>query len=131
SIQSVPQANQWEQRITILTSRHFYRNLSGNWSPPKKPRIGCQRKLKLDESCESQILQFHMDVTRSVQVVLEEILLEKGRYFYSRIPVENLCMAGHCKSWGLLRHLFVRPAARDAGGAIGAAAVAHVQITGS
>ena len=31
---------------------------------------------------ESEILPFHMDVARSVQVVLEEILLEKLRYLH-------------------------------------------------
>src|SRR5207302_9460064 len=43
---------------------------------------------------ESEILQFHMDIARSVQFVLEEILLEKVRYLHTEAPSENLCMAG-------------------------------------
>ncbi len=89
---------------------------------------------------ESEILQFHMDVAKSVQVVLEEILLEKIRYLYGKVPSENLCMAGgvalnvvansRCMAEGPFQRLFVQPAAGDAGGALGAAAVAHVRRTG-
>ncbi len=89
---------------------------------------------------ESEITQFHMDVAKSVQVVLEEILLEKIRYLHSRVPSENLCMAGgvalnvvansRCLREGPFKRLFVQPAAGDAGGSVGAAAVAHVRSTG-
>ncbi|HEY6350081.1 MAG TPA: carbamoyltransferase [Candidatus Angelobacter sp.] len=91
-------------------------------------------------SPESQIEQFHMDVARSVQVVLEEVLLDKIRYLHSRVPSENLCMAGgvalnvvangRCLKEGPFQRLFVQPAAGDAGGSVGAAAMAHVRITG-
>ena len=90
---------------------------------------------------ESEIEQFHLDVARSVQVVLEEIMLEKTKYLYSRFPSENLCMAGgvalnvvansRCLREGPFKRLFVQPAAGDAGGALGAAAIAHVRVTGS
>jgi carbamoyltransferase len=89
---------------------------------------------------ESEILQFHMDVARSVQVVLEEILLEKVRYLHSKVPSENLCMAGgvalnvvanrRCLAEGPFQRLFVQPAAGDAGCSVGAAAMAHVRRTG-
>ena len=89
---------------------------------------------------ESEILPFHMDVARSVQVVLEEILLEKTRYLHARFPSDNLCMAGgvalnvvangRCLAEGPFKRLFVQPAAGDAGGAVGAAAVAHRRVTG-
>jgi carbamoyltransferase len=89
---------------------------------------------------ESEITQFHMDVARSAQAVLEEVMLEKVRYLHSKAPSENLCMAGgvalnvvansRCLKEGPFQHMFVQPAAGDAGGAIGAAAVAHVRITG-
>jgi carbamoyltransferase len=87
---------------------------------------------------ESEIEQFHMDVARSVQVVLEDILLEKVKYLHSRVPSENLCMAGgvalnvvanrRCLNEGPFRRLFVQPAAGDAGGAVGAAAAAHFRF---
>ena len=90
---------------------------------------------------ESDLTQFHMDIAKSVQVVLEEILLEKTRYLHSRYPSENLCMAGgvalnvvangRCLREGPFKRLFVQPAAGDAGGSVGAAALAHVRMTGS
>ncbi|MBZ5521517.1 MAG: carbamoyltransferase, partial [Acidobacteriia bacterium] len=89
---------------------------------------------------ESELTQFHMDVARSVQVVLEEVLLEKVRYLHSKAPSENLCMAGgvalnvvansRCLREGPFKRLFVQPAAGDAGGSVGAAATAHVRATG-
>jgi carbamoyltransferase len=90
---------------------------------------------------ESPLSAFHMDVAASVQVVLQDILLEKVKYLYSRHPSENLCMAGgvalnvvanaHCRRNGPFENLFVQPAAGDAGSALGAAAVAHLRLTGA
>ena len=89
---------------------------------------------------ESELTQFHMDVARSAQVVLEEIMLEKTRYLHTKVPSENLCMAGgvslnvvangRCLREGPYKRLFVQPAAGDAGGSVGAAAMAHVRMTG-
>jgi carbamoyltransferase len=88
----------------------------------------------------SEILPFHQDVARSAQLVLEEILLEKIRYLYNRAPSENLCLAGgvalNCVAnsrilkEGPFKRLFVQPAAGDAGGALGAAALAYVRARG-
>ena len=90
---------------------------------------------------ESEITQYHMDVAKSAQVVLEEILLEKTRYLHSQYPSDNLCMAGgvalnvvangRCLREGPFKQLFVQPAAGDAGGSVGAAALAHVRFTGN
>jgi carbamoyltransferase len=89
---------------------------------------------------ESELTQFHMDVARSAQVVLEEIMLEKTRYLHEKYPSENLCMAGgvslnvvangRCLREGPFKRLFVQPAAGDAGGSVGAAAMAHAKVTG-
>jgi carbamoyltransferase len=89
---------------------------------------------------ESELAQFHMDVARSAQVVLEEIMLEKTRYLHTKFPSENLCMAGgvslnvvansRCLKEGPFKRLFVQPAAGDAGGSVGAAAMAHARLTG-
>ena len=89
---------------------------------------------------ESELTQYHMDVAKSAQVVLEEILLEKTRYLHSKHPSDNLCMAGgvalnvvangRCLREGPFKNLFVQPAAGDAGGSVGAAALAHVRVTG-
>lgn len=89
---------------------------------------------------ESEIAQTHQDVARSLQVVLEEMLLDKVRYLHTLVPSDNLCLAGgvalNCVANrrlhrdGPFRHLFVQPAAGDSGSALGAAALAHVERTG-
>ena len=89
---------------------------------------------------ESAILQVHCDIARSLQVVLEEILLSKVAYLHGKVPSENLCMAGgvalNCVSNtrilkdGPFKRLFIQPAAGDSGGAVGAAAVAQVRLSG-
>ncbi|AXY74559.1 carbamoyltransferase [Paraflavitalea soli] len=89
---------------------------------------------------DSSMDQFHKDVAKSIQVALEEILLQKVNYLHKKTNTNNLCMAGgvalNCVANGqILRkgpfeNLFVQPAANDAGGAIGAAALAHIEITG-
>ena len=89
---------------------------------------------------ESELTQYHMDVACSTQVVLEEIMLEKTRYLHTKFPSDNLCMAGgvalnvvangKCLRKGPFKRLFVQPAAGDAGGSVGAAAMAHARLTG-
>ncbi len=88
---------------------------------------------------ESEIAQFHEDVASSLQKALEEILLEKVRYLHDRYPSNHLCMAGgvalNCVANGRIlrdgpfKRLFVQPAASDAGGALGAAAIAWSRHT--
>ncbi len=92
-------------------------------------------------AAESDIQQFHQDVAKSLQVVLEEILIGKARWLHGRFPSQNLCMAGgvalncvangHVLKDGPFERLFVQPAAGDAGGSVGAAALAHVAKTGA
>jgi carbamoyltransferase len=89
---------------------------------------------------ESELLACHQDVARSLQSVLEEILLAKAAYLHEKVPSRHLCMAGgvalNCVANGrILREspfaeLFVQPAASDAGGCLGAAALAHVRLSG-
>lgn len=88
-----------------------------------------------------EINTFHQDVARSTQVVLEEVLLDKVRYLHEHVDTDALCMAGgvalNCVansavlSRGPFRRLFVQPAAGDAGGAVGAAALAHRALDGA
>jgi carbamoyltransferase len=90
---------------------------------------------------ESELDQFTKDLARSLQVVLEEILLAKVAHLHTRVPSDHLCLAGgvalNCVAVerivreGPFRHVFVQPASSDAGGALGAAALAHVRLTGT
>ncbi len=89
----------------------------------------------------AEIEPCHRDVACSLQLVLEEILLEKAAYLHRRTGTADLCLAGgvalNCVANGRLRRegpferLFVQPAAGDAGGCLGAAALGHRQITGA
>ena len=86
----------------------------------------------------SEIHDYHKNLACSLQFVLEEILLEKANYLHERTGTENLCMAGgvalNCVANsrilrdGPFRNMFVQPAAGDAGGCLGAAALAHRKI---
>jgi len=90
---------------------------------------------------ESPITIFHKDVARSLQLVLEETLVEKAKYLYEKTGSENLCMSGgvalNCVANARIlnespfKRLFVQPAAGDAGTCLGAAALAHINLTGS
>jgi carbamoyltransferase len=89
---------------------------------------------------ESKVAPFHMDMARSLQVVLEEVLLEKARYLHGATGSENLCMAGgvalNCVAnsrilrEGPFKRLFVQPASGDAGSSLGAAVLAHMRLAG-
>lgn len=89
---------------------------------------------------ESEFDNFHYDVAKSLQVLLERMLIEKAAYLYEQSDSENLCMAGgvalNCVANGKIlkgtkfKKMFVQPASNDAGGALGAAALAHAELTG-
>lgn len=83
----------------------------------------------------------HTDLARSLQIVLEEVLLAKVRHLHEATGNPRLCYAGgvalNCvanariRTDGPFESIFVQPAAGDAGGSIGAAAIAHHRLTGS
>ncbi len=89
---------------------------------------------------ETAIAQREMDLAASIQVVTEEVVMRLARTLQSETGEENLCLAGgvalNCVSNGkLIRHgpfknVWVQPAAGDAGGAAGAAAVAWYEYDG-
>jgi carbamoyltransferase len=80
---------------------------------------------------ESDITKREMDLARSIQEVIEEIVLRMARHAHNVTGERNACLAGgvalNCVSNGrLLREgpferIWVQPAAGDAGGALGAA----------
>lgn len=93
-------------------------------APPRKP--------------EAPLTQRDMDLARSTQVVVEEVLLKLARTLHERTGSENLCMAGgvalNCVANGRLlregpfKNIWVQPAAGDAGAAIGAAMEAYFRL---
>ena len=111
--------------FTSFNRMHSDEMLSLFGHPPRQPR--------------TEILDFHKDLARSLQYVLEEILMDKLQYLHQLTGSENLCMAGgvalNCvangriKREGPFKRMFVQPAAGDSGGALGAAAIAHKRRT--
>ena len=89
---------------------------------------------------ESEITQREMDLARSVQVVTEEIVLKLASTIHSETGLDNLCLAGgvalNCVANGRLtregpfEHIWIQPAAGDAGGAVGAALAVWHQYLG-
>jgi carbamoyltransferase len=87
------------------------------------------------------LLQQHMDIAASVQVVLEEAVLAITRGLAAEYGRKNLCLAGgvalNCVANGkILRdgrfeRIWVQPAAGDAGGAVGAALAAYYTTNGA
>jgi len=84
---------------------------------------------------EQRLTQREMDLAASIQAVTEEVVLKLAEGIRKESGEKNLCLAGgvalNCVANGkLLRaktfeRLWLQPAAGDAGGALGAALVAH------
>ncbi len=86
-------------------------------------------------SPEQKLEQVHMDLAASVQAVTEEAVLRLARQAVKVTGIPDLVLAGgvalNCVAngkllrSGIVRNLWVQPAAGDAGGALGAALAAH------
>ncbi|MDG2243550.1 MAG: carbamoyltransferase [Rhodospirillaceae bacterium] len=101
-----------------MTNRRFDSLFGG---PPRDP--------------ETAIGQREMDLAASIQSVTEEVVLRLARGIKKDTGAANLCLAGgvalNCvangkiQSEGIFDRLWIQPAAGDAGGALGAALIAH------
>ena len=101
-----------------MTNHRFAELFDG---PPRKP--------------ESALTQREMDLARSVQEVTEDIMLRMAGHVKKATDQKNLCLAGgvalNCVGngkilrSGLFENIWIQPAAGDAGGALGAALIAH------
>ena len=84
---------------------------------------------------ESVLTQREMNLAASIQVVVEEVVLKLAKGVAKTTGEKNLCLAGgvalNCVANGKLlkekvfEHLWIQPAAGDAGGALGAALGAY------
>lgn len=101
-----------------MTNEKFAQLFDG---PPREP--------------ETLLTQRELDLARSIQVVTEDIVLKLTRHIQRSTGEKNLCMAGgvalNCVAngkllqTGLFEDIWIQPAAGDAGGALGAAYLAH------
>ncbi len=97
-----------------MTSPKFARLFGG---PPRQP--------------ESPLTEREMDLAASIQVVIEQIMLRMATHVHALTGLNQLCLAGgvalNCVANGrILRegpfeHVWIQPAAGDAGGALGVA----------
>lgn len=84
-------------------------------------------------TAETKISQREMDIAASIQKVTEEVVLRLARTLHKETGMDNLCLAGgvalNCVANGRIeregpfKNIWIQPAAGDAGGALGAAAV--------
>lgn len=80
---------------------------------------------------ETPLTQREMDLARSIQEVVEEVMLRQTRFLHKESGLNNLCLAGgvalNCVGNGRVlregpfKNLWIQPASGDAGGALGAA----------
>ena len=90
---------------------------------------------------EGPLEDFHKDVARSVQEIVNEVMVKQATALHAETGMKNLCMAGgvalNCVANGhVLREtpferVFVQPAAGDAGGALGVALWIHCMVLGN
>jgi len=100
-----------------MTNDKFSRLFGG---PPRAP--------------EEPLTQREMDLAKSIQVVVEEVILRLARGIHREFKQDYLCLAGgvalNCVANGRLlregpfKDIWIQPAAGDAGGALGAAFIA-------
>jgi len=103
-----------------MTNERFNSLFGG---PPRKPEVW--------------LTQREMDLAASIQEVTEEIVRRLTRTLVTETGMKNLCLAGgvalNCVANGkvlrdgLVRDIWIQPAAGDAGGAVGAALAAYHQ----
>jgi len=106
-----------------MTNSRFHKLFGG---PPREP--------------EGELTRRDLDIARSIQEVVEEIVLRMARHAAALTGERRACLAGgvalNCVANGrLLREgifedLWVQPAAGDAGGAVGAALYGWHQVRG-
>ncbi|MBN93867.1 MAG: hypothetical protein CL928_07300 [Deltaproteobacteria bacterium] len=90
---------------------------------------------------EGPMEDFHKDIARSLQEVLNDVMVRQANALHEETGLSNLCMAGgvalNCVANGhILREtpferLFIQPAAGDAGGALGVALWIHCMVLGN
>jgi len=83
---------------------------------------------------------YYADVAASIQVVIEEALLQMAQHAYQETGLTRLCMAGgvalnSVANGRILREtpfeeIYIQPAAGDGGGAVGAALYAYHMVLG-
>ncbi|MBV9010394.1 MAG: carbamoyltransferase [Verrucomicrobia bacterium] len=133
-------------RLNLRYFRHHTDNVSYSWNNCA-PQVGKLYRAELSELLgperdpKSRLEQRHKDLARSIQVVYEETFFSLLNALHRTYPTPNLALAGGCAMNSVangkvylrtpFRRMYLPAAAGDAGGAIGAAAVVHAQLSKS
>jgi carbamoyltransferase len=132
-------------RLNLAYFRHASEKIEYQWDGGE-PKIGVLFSAALEQllgpsrAPEEPIEAKHRDLARSVQAMYEEAAFNLLNAVHDRHRNENLALAGGCAMNSVangkvyrntaFRRIYVQAAAGDAGGAIGAALVAHQRING-
>ncbi len=115
-----------------------------DWSKPV-PEINHTKRNKFlaklpHRDSKEEITQEHKDLAATVQDALERALLQMAKFLSEQSGGKALCMSGgvalNCSANGKLLasefvdDIYIQPASSDAGAALGAAVMQHVQLTG-
>jgi len=132
-------------RINLDCFRHHKESVAYTWDngspdcgilygPGLETLLGPARKK--DEPLD----QRHKDIARSVQAMYEEAFFHLCNTLHKKHGGENLTISGGCGMNSVangkvrrhtpFKHIYIQSAAGDAGGAIGAALIAHQNLTG-
>jgi carbamoyltransferase len=111
-----------------------FRTLPIEWSalaPPRRPALS-------DHAANARPEAMHADLACSVQLVVEEVLLDLVKWLHKRADTDHLCLAGgvalncvantriHAESD--FANVWVQPAAGDSGTALGAALAVAAEL---
>ena len=120
--------------------RHHRENVPYSWDNGL-PEVGTLFAPALEDllgparTKDAPLEQKHKDLARSVQAIYEEAFFALLNQLHARYGCDNLTLSGGCAMNSVangkvmrmtpFKHLYIQSAAGDAGGAIGAALVAH------
>ena len=140
-----PQLSDWEYGLDMRYFRHGKERLGYTWNG-QAPAVGRLFSPRVEELLgpardpQRPLEQLHKNIARSLQARYEEAFFGVLRRLRALTGLRSLCLAGGCAMnsvangkvlpTSLFEDLYVPPAAGDAGGAVGAAAVTWASLTG-
>src|SRR4029077_4736339 len=133
-------------QLNLKYFRHHTDNVSYSWNDCA-PEVGRLYQHALTDLLgpprvpSDPLEQRHKDIARSVQTMYEKAFFELLAALHKQHPCENLALSGGCAMNSVangkvyrrtaFKRMYLPAAAGDAGGAIGAAAYVHTQISSS
>lgn len=113
---------------------------NGSYKLNEKNMFNLQKFLGPARKKGEEITQRHKDIAKTLQSILEEILIKLFTYYRDKTGIRKLCMAGgialNCvangkiSDAGIFDEIFVQPASSDAGTSMGASALAWNKYNG-